>query len=399
MSWLDPVTMGAATALVVVVCGVLYLVDTRYRRGNAAAGLWSVAFISGILTTLSYLVWTAVDDGWSAGMVGNAALVLTIGMLWLGCLRFNGRLSPWAAVVVGGSVLLTVLVQLVAGAAGGPWGGAWAQFVSVAVLAALGAVASRRGRMATFPAASWLTVVLAAVSLFYTARIVALVVSGAQSTVFATWFGTPSASVLTIVLTITAVVAMMVLRVQEPARGHTTSRAALIPAAEGYLDAEAFTLALTAAIGRASTAGKEAAVVAVRLAGLEEIAAVFGGHHVRQLTERGRTLILPGVPLEAFLTTEQECTLVALPDATDREALRLGNRLSALLTVELAEAEAQILPTIGIGVATSMHRPDAAALVAAARRAAEASIRTLDGAAHLADAPEPPSEDGQAVSR
>ncbi|WP_156253586.1 diguanylate cyclase [Pseudactinotalea terrae] len=396
MTWLDAPTMSAATALVVTVCGVLYLLDTLYRRGNAAAHLWSAAFVGGILTTLSYLAWNLLEEGWVANAVGNCSLVATMGLLWLGCARFNGPLGRIRGPVVGLAATLTFLTTLIPGPDGGDWAGAEVMFVSMALLAGLGALEARRGGIARFRPALFLSLTFGAASLFYAARTVVALTTGTASALFTEWFGTASASILTIVLTVVAVVAMTMLRVQSQAesRGRSTP---LGLREDGFLDVRSFTHALASVIERARATNQQATVLMVRLHGVEEIGAAFGARPARDLTTRWRTITLRFMPLEAFAADDDgDAIVVALPGMADGEALNLGNRLSQHLASELAAVEGEIVPVIGVGIATGTWSRDAAELVAAAQAAAEQSIDNLDGGAVLDAAPAP---SGQAVIR
>jgi len=55
MTSLFATTLLAAT--VVVTCGVLFLLETLLRRDTGAGRIWSLAFLSGILTVICYLIW------------------------------------------------------------------------------------------------------------------------------------------------------------------------------------------------------------------------------------------------------------------------------------------------------------------------------------------------------
>lgn len=396
MTWLDAPTMSAATALVVTVCGVLYLLDTLYRRGNAAAHLWSAAFVGGILTTLSYLAWSLLEGAWVANAVGNCASVGSMGMLWLGCARFNGPLGRIRGLVVGVAAALTFATTLIPGPDGGPWAGAEVLFVSMALLAGLGAVEARRGGLARFRPALFLSLTFGLASLFYAIRAAVVLTAGSGSAVFEEWLGTASTSILTIVLTVVAVVAMTMLRVQSQAEGRGRSTP-LGLREDGFLDVRSFTHALASVIERARATNQQATVLVVRLHGVEEIGAAFGARTARDLTTRWRTITLRFVPLEAFAADDDGYAIVvALPGMADGESLNLGNRLSQHLASELAGTEDQIAPVIGVGVATGTWCRDAAELVAAAQAAAERSIDNLDGGAVLDAAPAP---SGQAVIR
>src|SRR3546814_7604335 len=96
MTAIDLFTLTLATALVIVVSGVFYLVETLLRKEGAAGRLWAIAFLSGILSVLCYLVWSVDASAFLAIAVGNGGFVATAGFLWLGCRAYNGRTLRWA---------------------------------------------------------------------------------------------------------------------------------------------------------------------------------------------------------------------------------------------------------------------------------------------------------------
>ncbi len=74
-----PVTFDLAsvlvmTALVVNVSGILFIVETLLRRDEGAGRVWALAFLAGMLTTLSYIVWVQSPGAWWAVAVGNGGV-------------------------------------------------------------------------------------------------------------------------------------------------------------------------------------------------------------------------------------------------------------------------------------------------------------------------------------
>ena len=377
MTWLDPTTMSAVTALVVTICAVLFLIDTVTFQANAAARLWAAAFVWGVLTAFAYWMWTFLPDGeWIANAVGNAAFVASTGSLWLGCRRFNGSQGRgfwW----VSAAAALTLAATLVPGPGGGPWAGAWAMFVSLATFTALGAVEARRGALARYAPALWFTIVLAAAAVYYVARTVVFAAAGSDSPIFIHWFGTPSTSMLTIALTVTAVVAMVVLRVQEQAAEGTYDRRHLSLSDDGYLDARSFELLLERVLEQAHRLEQPVTVIAIRMDGHEQIRAAYGNRQAREILERWRAATIRGIPLGAFFGHDDAQTIyVAIGKLSDEEATALAERLTHPVLEELDDSE--IVPLLGVGVATDPGTRSARELIAAADRAAERSAQNLD---------------------
>lgn len=385
MSSLDPMTMSLATAVVVTVCGVIFLRDTVVHADSAAARIWSVGFMAGILTVVSYLAWTSLDNGWVAAGIGNGAFVATTGCMWLGCRTYNARRMRTSIVVVVVAVLTTTAATLAAGPTGGAWAGAVVMFPALAVLAGLGSAEARRAPLGSRSPALGLAIVLGVQCLYYVLRTPVFLVAGAESSLFLDWFGTPSTSVITIVLTITAVISMSVLRATERVLPRTTPETVLVLSDDGYLDARSFERVLSASLKRGGLRREPVAVIALRLEGLTRIAAAFGAHQAQQITTRWRDTVQIDAPLSSFLGDGGSgVLLVGVASAPETAVKRLAGRLSQRVLDELTATETTISPILGVGVALSKHHPDdPAGLIAAAAAAAHRSAGNLDAAVVL----------------
>jgi hypothetical protein len=122
---LDLMSVLVMTTLVVNVSGILFIVETLLRRDEGAGSVWALAFLAGMLTTLSYSLWAQTPDAWWAIAVGNAAFVASTGCMWLGCRRFNGRRMGWASAVVAVAVAVAGFTVALAGPGGGDPRGCW----------------------------------------------------------------------------------------------------------------------------------------------------------------------------------------------------------------------------------------------------------------------------------
>ncbi len=381
MGWLDSPTMSAITAMVVVVCGALYLIDTLTYAGSAATRLWAVAFTSGTLTAFAYLIWAYLPGAWVAVAAGNASFTATIAFLWLGCRRFNGGARRWALVLAVAAITATFLAAALPGPDGGAWAGAEVMFVSMALFGALACLETRRGPLAQHAPSVSLTIIMATVALYYAVRTVVLLVSGTESALFVEWFGTPSTSIITIVLTITALAAMVVLRLQDDGGRHRRESAPLTIREDGYLDSASFLTVLTAVLRRGEGRAVTTPVIAVEIDGMAEISSALGAHRARQLSEGMLTAVTAVAPVAALLGIDDEGgVLIALPDASPSQALRLAGRISELTLDELDGAT----PLLGVGVAVDEHGHGARWLIERALRAATTSADNLDSAPVLA---------------
>ena len=385
MTWMDPLTTSAITARVVTMCAALYLVDTITFAGMTAARLWAVAFTAGTFTAFAYMIWSFIPQAWVAVAAGNASFVASIGFLWLGCRRFNDPRLRWQSWVVAVAVVWTFVAAAVPASGGGPWAGAGVMFASMAVQAGLACIETRQAPLSGFTSGVTLTVVMGAVFLYYSARTAVFALLGPESALFQDWFGTPSTSIVTIVLTIAALASMMVLRLQGEA-GERGISAQLTIQGDGFLDRRSFTSVLSVVLSRTALRRSVTTVLAVDLEDERQIAAAFGERTAALAVTTMRNAVARAAPTTAFLGFDGGAhVLVGLPGAGAQESMRLADRVAQLVTADIAQSEGLLSTVIGVGVAAA-HDGDAADLVLAAVAAAARSAANLDGAPVLADA-------------
>ncbi len=381
---LDVLSVMVVTALVVNVSGALFVIETLVRRDEGAGRVWALGFLSAMLTTVAYLLWLQEPGAWWAVAVGNAAFVGATGGMWLGCLRFNERrLAVPAAIVLIGVVGAAVMV-LLAGPDGGEWAGAEWMFVWLLALAGAGAVECMRGALGATRTAWVLAIALGIQSLYYISRTTAFLTSGPESALFQSAFGTIPTSLITVVLTIVAVVVTSVLRApRAPLRGYRLPEAS----DDDLLTTDGMFSALAALCRRAEARGETIGVVAVAIEDLDQIATAFGSEAARTVDEAARAGVrrhAPAIcPVGAY---GEDALLVAVTNDTPATARRIGGAVYRGLIEDLGGVTGGIIPVVGVGVALSDTvdcEPES--LVTAAMDAARRAAVSVETSVLIAD--------------
>ncbi|GAA3662314.1 hypothetical protein [Microbacterium marinilacus] len=369
MSAFDLFTLSFATAVVVITAGIVFLLDTVVRRGSASGRYWAASFLAGILVTFCYVAWAVDRDLWIAVATGNAAFVTQMGLMWLGCRVYNGRLGAVPRAAVALAALVTFGAAIVQRDVG-DWAGAAAMFVGIGAFAALGAVETRRDALRAVFAAWGLTFALGAAAAYYAARTVVFLTGGPQSHLFAEWFSTGTTSIVTITLTIVAVVSTSVLRV-------ASVTSPQIPGArpgpgERLLPSEVFLPLLDDVATRGERGTAPLTLIAVRVEGVSEIGAAFGQGAAERIEARWRDSLHRAAPFHAAVGAIDDATVgIALPAPTADEVASVANTVRQRLIDDLIALDGSVLPAIGVGFALAReHGYAATTLVDAARQAA-----------------------------
>lgn len=351
---IDQFSVSLVTAVVVLVCAVLFVFDTLLRRPDQSGRFWAAGFLGAVLTTLFYVVWAAQPDTSWAVVGGNTSSVVGTGLMWLGCRGYNHRpvVLPGIAVAVGGAATaVAALAEF--GTGGDDWSGAFVMFIGLSVFAAAAAVECFRRALGASRTALPLGIVFGIESLFYGARVVIVATQGYGET-FHTWAGTVATSILTVVLSITAVVTVSILRAGRVGlRGSDRSEGGE-NAAGGILSETAFASALTNNARRAEARRELLAVSVIELEGLEYISTAFGLDVRDEVVRTWRATMTENAPTLAVIGetgTERIGVITVVASALD--ARRQAMTLYRSLFQSLASVEGGVLPAIGIGVALS----------------------------------------------
>ncbi len=374
---LDLYTVSLMTALVVIVSSVVFLVGMLLRKDEGAARLWGLAFLFGLLTVMSYLVWASTPGAWWAIGVGNAAYVANIGSMWLGCRRFNGR----SLGIPIGAVALVALAAFAAvaieGPAGGDWAGAAFYLFGVSIFSGLAAWESLRGEIAINRLSWGLAIVLAAASIFFAARGIVLLTLGPESEVFRTWYDTVPASVLTVTLTIVAVVVTSVLLAQGARIGSSEAPAL---GDDDVLPDVSFAHVLLDMSARARRRSELVGVVSLRIDDLPAIATAFGAEAAKSVGAAFNAVVRRYAPTTAFVGQDGPTgLLVGIQPESTTDARRLATRIRRGLFDELSGVVGVVIPVVGVGVAlSSVSGYEPAALMRDARDAARAAALSTE---------------------
>lgn len=384
---LDLFSVIVMTTIVVNVSGVVFIVDTVIRRDDGAGRIWALGFLAAMLTTISYLVWSFDSSAWWAVATGNAAFVAGTGAMWLGCLRFNGRSLRVPSLLVAVAVVAAAAAALVEGPRPGGWSGAVVMFVSLMVLAALGAVECARGDMRRSRTSWALAVVLGVQAIWYVPRTILFIVVGPEDAQFSTWFGTAATSFLTVSLTIVALVVTSVLRASRAEmRGHDrpSGRA---PVFDGILDGEHFRTAFADLVSRAAGRHELVGAIAIRIDDLEQISTAFGSDVARAVIAAWRDGVRRHAPAIALVGEDGAAGIVVGVIAADAaEARRQAARIYRGLFAELGTITGGVIPVVGVGVGLSdIAGYDTDAIVELARNAAQRAATTVESSVLVGD--------------
>lgn len=376
---LDLLSVSVMTAIVATVAGTLFIGETLIRRDRGAGRLWAVAYLSGIATTFSYMAAVAGIGGIVTIAIGNALFVCVPGFMWLGCRRFSDRpRSAAPGIVVAALALVTFAATFVEAPFRGDWAG-WPQMSgALVILAAAGLVECARRPMNRLRSAWALGTVLAVAAVYYLARLVVFLAVGPTHPFFDTWFGSISANIMTVILTMVAVIVTTVLRATktEVQRYEWLSDSAV--AADGILLAGPHRTAVADICERAGWRQELVAVIVVQITGLDEMEVAFGHVIVDRITARWRYAVRRFAPAGALVGEDGDGTLsVCGLAATAAEARRQAAAIYRGCLEELGTLDRGLLPHIGVGVSlTETLGYDSELLFASARVAAADAARS-----------------------
>ena len=366
---LDTPTLMVLGGLVMLLCGVSFILNSSFNRNDPSGRLWSVAFIGGITVVVAFGI-NAFDPAmWWGIIVGNVALVMAIGSLWSGNRLYNGRHSAYWA--VGAVAVIVGIVTVAEGPEENEWAGVLVLWAALGILGGLGGSETLRGRLRRNLNGRIFGVVLWIAALFSTARAVMFVVNGPGGPIFTAYFNAGSAAILYPSLVVTATIAMSILRAERTAGNAVGDLTVGIHSAAGVLSATAFTQAAADHLDRAAGYQLGLALIGADIDKLPEFNTVFGRAAGDQAIARfAQTLrhTAPAMALIGHPAAGRFFVLASVASAT--EALTITERIQAALVDDPSNDSHQIRMTASFGIADSYdHGHDQTALTKAVNAA------------------------------
>jgi diguanylate cyclase (GGDEF)-like protein len=369
---LDTFTILVMAGAVVAISGISFIVNTVLRHNELYGRLWSIAFVAGILETVSYLVWAASPSAWWSVPIGNGALVLALAFMWSGSRVYNQRARSytWLSGLVS---LVVVGAGLVRGPDGGPWAGAAEMYIGVALFAALSLVETVRGALGRSGTARVLTIVFGIVTVYYAARAVVFLALGEEDPVFTDFFGTATTTFVAIVLVVAAAITLSVL---QPANDDVGTRRATTPgllAISGVTDVGDFAEQALDWLTRARRDREQLVLLELSIDNLESINTAFGrelGDQAIQLVGRTVCESAPTASLVGYLGSGNFILLTTTPPVGPTAGI--AEAIQTALVVTPIDAAQGIRAISAFGIATTeTHGYALADLLSAARSALE----------------------------
>ncbi|WP_111720178.1 diguanylate cyclase [Homoserinimonas sp. OAct 916] len=388
---LDTWTLALSSTIAVVLAATMYIVGTLAYKDNNTGRIWSVAYMAGMLTTLSFVTYSLQPDAWWTGGVGNGAMVIGAGLFWSGCRVRNERRPLYALVVTAG--IITAGAAWLQGPAGGDWAGGEFYFVGVALFAAAAAIEVMRDSQQREVGAVTLTVVFWVQSAFYLLRLLGLTLVGEESTFFLETVGSNTTAIMAMVLIPVLATTMSTMRTERVQAGtaifHDYGRTGYTE--QGVLHANSFRLVVRDWLERCRYHGVPLILLHINLDNLAEINTAFGRTHGNQVLVQYISFMRRFGPPHSDIGEAGTGRLVmATPMASPDDAVTAVIALQAKLLEAPVPELAGLRPTISVGIAFSEHFGyDLQRMSSAARAACDHATATGGNRAVLAGAGSP----------
>lgn len=212
---LDALTLRVAFAVTTLTLFLLFAFVT-YRGTRSAFSFWWSAALALFLTgSAAYLLDGTPDQAW-ANPLGNGLIVAGSSSVWMGSRSLRGRPTPWW-LVVAPAVLITIVSSFDSPATN-DWSGGPLYLALMTTL--LGLSTREIALLDSQHSRTRLPLLLAsgALATYYGARFVAFVTVGPRGEVFTSYFGTPSTTLIMLVLLVVVSFSMASLSGEQVAR-------------------------------------------------------------------------------------------------------------------------------------------------------------------------------------
>lgn len=346
---LDDSTLLLVSGLVIIICGISFVLNTAMRRNDASGRLWSISFITGMLTALSFSVWSVSPETWWVLAIGNTSYVISIGAIWSGARVFNGR-GPliWIALAAGG---VTALLTALEGPDAGPWTGSTGLFTGIAIFAGLGAAETMRARMRRNLNARILSFCLWAVCAYYVMRTSIFVSLGPDNAVFQQYFGSGTTTVITILLVLLCTISMSILQAERSGARALGDVTVGVHSVVGVLSAASFMQQWADWVERASFNGDRLAMIAMDVDNLPQMNTAFGRTFGDTAIRSVAQIIRHYAPTTSLLGhTGAGRFVIVVVTASTTDAEQLAIRLQTALVDEPIDPEQSLRATASFGV-------------------------------------------------
>jgi diguanylate cyclase (GGDEF)-like protein len=335
---LDEMTLLIVSGVIIILCGLSFILNTSMNRNDGPGRIWSLAFLASILAAMSFAIYGADSSAWGALIAANASFTVALGSMWSGARVFNG--GPARYWIVSGIAVIVALAVLVRGPDAGGWAGAFELYAAVSLFAVLGAGEAIRGRMRRNINGQVLVATSLVVSAYYAARAIVFLVDGPEGELFQGAFGTTPTTVINIVLA-------------------------------GVLSAKAFEQAAADHIERIGYHDGHLALIGVDADRLPELNTAFGRTAGDQaIAAFGESLRRSAPPLSVIGHCSAGHFLVLVCIASVAEGRAVAARIQMALVDDPLPGSQSVRLTASLGLAdTFTHSSDLAGLTAAVNEA------------------------------
>ena len=212
---LDSLTLRVAFGVATLTLFLLFALVTFRSTRSAFSFWWCSALALFMAGSLLYLRDGTVDQVW-ANPLGNGLNVAGAAAVWMGSRSLRGRPTPWWLVVA------PAVVMVVVSCADTPATNDWsAGPLYLGLMSTLIGLSTRELALleAGLSRTRWpLLLSSGALAAYYAARFAVFLATGPRSPAFTTWFGTPSTTLITLVLLVVVSFSMASLSGEQVAR-------------------------------------------------------------------------------------------------------------------------------------------------------------------------------------